>query len=307
VESSTSFFKAFIRDVARNSEQIIASDPLLSSIVSTIVAWGRKSALIPFRSAQVIPTDHVEAGFYRSADAVLFNQDAVDQMHRECDALRERYVLDSRTYNALRQLCVELYIAHEFMHITQNLVDFCHVREVKAAAGNGDKIGELDIIADVRAAQLVARVQVLRTGHSCGHDGLSDCLCYAYAFKNAVSVIGHISPKAFGCPPDKPAKVRRAGAIVLIAARTQAHIDGFTGKFDQPIEPWLKDARTGSTVGIHVLQLSGDQGLWIPPTMVSRSAVEMWMRGAVTGEFNTSMKGALAILDEALIKRAGGS
>lgn len=121
-----------------------------------------------------------------------------------------------RLGRANKRLAVETYVAHEVVHIGQNLADFADVQDIKISAGV-ELLGQMDLMADIRAGSVVAGVNLARKGPV-------DLLSYAKELKATLSFQGEVGTKAFKAPATKIHKVQRALGLALSVIHLDAAV-----------------------------------------------------------------------------------
>jgi hypothetical protein len=161
--------------------------------------------------------------------------DAIDRLERSCGIPGEMAVI-------AHQIAVEQLVVHELTHVSVGLVHFTDVQKFKGVVGV-NALGELDLIADVTAARICARLEMFRAQEK-------GSMMYGSRFLQQLFVMGNFAFPAFGAPASKFHKRQRFLGLAMIAARAQnflgrASCKSEDGEFamDTPLYPHLDDAR----------------------------------------------------------------
>lgn len=129
-----------------------------------------------------------------------------------------------------REFALSLYLFHEMHHVVQGLISFEDVQLLKRTAGI-HKLGEMDVIADIVAAQVVAAIYSARKS--------GDRREFAEGFYAALCFMISFCFPAFGFPIARRHKVQRALGIVLSAVLAERAIlrNKLETKFEVPLYP----------------------------------------------------------------------
>lgn len=173
----------------------------------------------------------------RPPSQLVFNAAGFRLFHAPIDASEASGELTLELATIARQIATEQLVVHELDHVTTGLITFQDVQHLKAIAGAGI-LGELDLIADARAARICARLEMLRAQER----GIPN---YASRLQQQFLVMGSFAFPAFRAPADKMHKRQRFLGIAMMAAR----VNGFLWNdcrlaegalpIDTPIYPYV--------------------------------------------------------------------
>lgn len=152
-----------------------------------------------------------DGAFEAARRQLTFNATSFEMFHAPIDSLQASGNLPPDIAAIARDIAVEQLVLHEISHITVGLVHFSDVKALKGLIGVS-ALGELDLIADVSAARIGARLEMLRAQERGSANFASRLLQQLY-------VMGNYAFPAFRAPADKPHKRQRFLGLAMMAAR----------------------------------------------------------------------------------------
>lgn len=207
---------AEVRRAVHELRQALRGYALQGSLPATLM---RLATLID-RTSICVSAIEGKASFHldEATATICFSAEAVRQiLDRSLGLSNEVGLSEEAEVARVRQVSVNLFVAHELIHVEQNFPHFATVQRIKAGLPS---IGlpMLDVAADTAAAWVSAKIEAGRSGQLDGDSFLRhyvNCLINAYAVGAFVfSVEG------------RPAKMQRALGLVLSAVLVQAKVDG---------------------------------------------------------------------------------
>lgn len=168
---------------------------------------------------------------------LVFNASGFQLFHAPINASEAAGELTSELADIARQIATEQLVVHELDHVTTGLIQFSDVQHLKAIAGL-NVLGEMDLVADARAAQICARLEMFRAQER----GKAN---YASRLQQQLLVMGTYAFPAFQAPAGKMHKRQRFLGLAMMAARVSGYLwndcrlDEGELPIDTPIYPYV--------------------------------------------------------------------
>lgn len=223
---------------------------------------------------------------------LIFNYSGFRLFHGPIDRLESAGAIPPYEADVARSIAVEQLVVHELAHVSAGLIAFSDVQVLKALAGP-NALGEDDLQADIAAAKICSRLEMLRAQEKRRPN-------YATRLLQQLLVMGSYALPAFGAPSDKPHKRRRFLGLAMMAAR----IHGFLEQggqlrpgelaFDIPIYP-LVDPGKGQ---ILLSTFSPQRTILGSATEVDRSLLNLTLHELEHVPFQVSVARAAILLRE---------
>jgi hypothetical protein len=169
----------------------------------------------PFRVAR-LPGDGAFAQDERRR-LLTFNVAGFQLFHAPIDQLERQGAIPPEQAVIARAIANEQLVAHELVHVGQNLSHFEDVQVLKRLAGP-QVLALLDVAADASAARLCARIEMLRAQEK-------GWTRFAWRLQQQLYVMGEFAFKAFKAPADKPHKRQRFLGLTMEAAMTNQALE----------------------------------------------------------------------------------
>lgn len=232
-----------------------------------------------------------EAGFRmdRENSLIRLGQLGLDRMMKELS----RRGIQPKKRRKIQCSLVELYVLHEIRHISQNFCPFVAIQKIKQNVGL-HAFGEIDLIADIDAAKVLAALQFIR-------DSALGITVYYQNFYDNLLAIGNIATPAFGAPMSRPHKFQRAMGIAISAARLKTHLENkfISGNFGNtlPLEAviWPAYSELGS---VSLMLLSPEYMIVKADASMDVNFLLDFDRLIARGQFEKSLPGWQRFLDD---------
>ena len=235
-------------------------------------------------------------------DQLTFNASSYESFHRPIFALEQAGGITHDHAEIARHIATEQLTLHELSHVTVGLVDFADVAPFKELVGTR-ALGETDVVADISAARICARLEMARAEER-GWAG------YASRLLQQLYVMGQFAFPAFRAPADKPHKRQRFLGLAMTAALTRDFLRRAVGPnvkagefpLGTPLFPYFDEDSGKMLIGA----FNPDRQMWGRVATVDPELLKQTLSGLDNEPFHVSVDGAAKLLAQIGQLRASG-
>lgn len=233
---------------------------------------------------------------------LTFNATSYELFHQPISALQQAGGITRDHAEIAKHIANEQLTMHELSHVTVGLVHFADVAPFKELVGTR-ALGETDVVADVSAARICARLEMARAEEK-GWAG------YASRLLQQLYVMGQFAFPAFRAPADKPHKRQRFLGVAMTAALTRDFLRRDVGPnvkagefpLGTPMFPYLDEDSGRMLIGA----FNPDRQIWGRLANVDPELLKQTLSGLDTVPFQVSVDRAARLLAQIGQLRASG-